>query len=205
MSQLDSDIASHQAKNPFTVTKAELDNLLESAIVERVSIRNKEMFAAYKLPPGYIVTVRSAVLNVKFFDEEIGLRLCYERALEKLWPLEGYRKHHLMCVPDEPETECLSLPSYTTDSEIGDLLDKSSVQTEILHDLIVILSCNLPSGFPVSGISDDQILEKSGLEAAKRQCYNDVFSQVRTFENYRKCWDIYLYKLEFAKRLRQPM
>ena len=42
------------------------------------------------LENGFAVTGESACASPELFDEELGKRLAYQRAIEKVWPLEGY-------------------------------------------------------------------------------------------------------------------
>lgn len=42
------------------------------------------------LDNGYVVVGESACASPENFDEEVGRKLAYARALEKVWPLEGY-------------------------------------------------------------------------------------------------------------------
>ena len=61
---------------------------------------------ALTLRNGYVVTGESAAASPENFDQEIGERLAFTKAREKIWPLEGYRlKEHLHQLTAQPAKE----------------------------------------------------------------------------------------------------
>ena len=77
----------------ITVTQEEVDALLDaSETQEHIFWEGKETFVSYKLPSGFTVTGRSAMLDPQYFDIEIGRIWCRRDASRQLWQLEVYRK-----------------------------------------------------------------------------------------------------------------
>lgn len=84
-------ITEHHSDNIYSVRKHDLDNLLQNSTVEEVIFHGKEMIISFKLPCGFTISGRSAVVNAEKFDINIGRLICYENAIDQLWLLEGYR------------------------------------------------------------------------------------------------------------------
>lgn len=84
-------ITEHHSDNVYSVKKLDLENILQNSITEEVIFHKKEMIISFKLPCGFTIAGRSAVVNPEKFDVNIGRLLCYEDAIEQLWKLEGYR------------------------------------------------------------------------------------------------------------------
>lgn len=75
------------------ITRVQLDNLLDSATVEKHLFHGgKSMILSYKLPCGFTVDGRAALININEFDDTIGETVAREDAIDQLWKLEGYRK-----------------------------------------------------------------------------------------------------------------
>ena len=88
---LQDEISKHHLDNKYSVKKEDLTKLLENSTTEEIIFHSKEMIISFKLPCGFTVAGRSAVVNPEKFDMNIGRLLCYEDALGQLWKLEGYR------------------------------------------------------------------------------------------------------------------
>jgi hypothetical protein len=84
-------ITEHHKDNPYSVNRVQLDELLQDSITEEVIFHGKELVISFRLPCGFTVAGRSAVVNAERFDLNIGRLLCYEDAIRQLWLLEGYR------------------------------------------------------------------------------------------------------------------
>ncbi len=77
----------------ITVTQEEIDALLDaSETQEHVFWGGREMVVSYRLPSGFTVAGRAAMIDPTDFDIEIGRRYCRQDAARQLWQLEGYRK-----------------------------------------------------------------------------------------------------------------
>lgn len=88
---LDETIAAHHADNQWSVKKADLERMLENAKRQEALFFGKKFVTVYQLENGFTIDVSSAVVNPEKFDLEIGRQLNYQRALDELWQLEGYK------------------------------------------------------------------------------------------------------------------
>lgn len=71
------------------VTPQHIDNVIRDAqyhVFEGTTLT----VCALTLVNGYVVTGESAAANPDNFDEEIGRKIAYENARQKIWALEGY-------------------------------------------------------------------------------------------------------------------
>lgn len=84
-------ITEHHTDNIYSVRKPDLDDILQNSTTEEVIFHGKEMIISFKLPCGFTISGRSAVVNPEKFDINIGRLICYENAIDQLWLLEGYR------------------------------------------------------------------------------------------------------------------
>lgn len=84
-------ITEHHSDNKYSVSRVQLDKLLQDSTTEEIIFHGKELIISFKLPCGFTVAGRSAVVNAEKFDLNIGRLLCYEDAIRQLWLLEGYR------------------------------------------------------------------------------------------------------------------
>jgi hypothetical protein len=67
--------------------------LVESKIVEEyyhIIPNSTLMICAIKLENGYMVTGESAAASPENFDEEVGMKVARQKAVDKVWMLEGY-------------------------------------------------------------------------------------------------------------------
>lgn len=84
-------IAKHHTDNIYSVHRVQLDKLLQDSVTEEIIFHGKELVISFKLPCGFTVAGRSAVVNPEKSDLNIGRLLSYEDAIQQLWLLEGYR------------------------------------------------------------------------------------------------------------------
>ena len=84
-------ITEHHTDNIYSVHRVQLDKLLQESVTEETIFHGKELVISFKLPCGFTVAGRSAVVNAEKFDLNIGRLLSYEDAIRQLWLLEGYR------------------------------------------------------------------------------------------------------------------
>ena len=84
-----------QLPSEFRVKKEDIESLINSAEIEKHIFWEKEMVVSFKLPCGFTVSGRSACIDPRNFDEEIGFTLCKQDAENQLWQLEGYRRQNI--------------------------------------------------------------------------------------------------------------
>lgn len=90
---LDEVIAEHHKDNPWSVKKADLERILESAVRQECIFFGKTLVTCYQFDNQFTIQVEASVIDRHKFDLEIGRSLCYERALHKMWELEVYVLH----------------------------------------------------------------------------------------------------------------
>lgn len=74
-----------------TVKQETLEQMIDNAEYQEFVVWNKEMLISYKLENGFTICGRSAKVDPKGWDIEVGRDLCREDAINQLWELEGYR------------------------------------------------------------------------------------------------------------------
>lgn len=73
-----------------TVTKPQIDELLEKSEIKVETVYDKVTVVSCKLPNGFVITESSGAVDTANYDEEIGTEICMTRIENKLWELEGY-------------------------------------------------------------------------------------------------------------------
>ena len=73
-----------------TVTKRQIDELLEKSEIKVETVYDKVTIVNCKLPNGFVITESSGTVDKANYDEKIGTEICMSRIENKLWELEGY-------------------------------------------------------------------------------------------------------------------
>lgn len=73
-----------------TVTKRQIDELLEKSEIKVETVYGKVTIVSCKLPNGFVIVEASGAVDISNYDEKIGTEICMERIENKLWELEGY-------------------------------------------------------------------------------------------------------------------
>ncbi len=73
-----------------TITKEEIDSILERTHWTVEEFHGKCTVVIAKLPNGFILTESSSCVDPVNFDVNIGVEICKERITNKIWELEGY-------------------------------------------------------------------------------------------------------------------
>lgn len=73
-----------------TVTKPQIDELLEKSEIKVETVYGKVTIVSCKLPNGFVITESSGAVDIANYDEKIGTEICMERIENKLWELEEY-------------------------------------------------------------------------------------------------------------------
>jgi hypothetical protein len=71
------------------ITKEHVESLIADGKFMRVPESNTTLCALYT-QCGFVVTGESACIDAADFDVEVGQRLAYEMAFQKLWDFEAY-------------------------------------------------------------------------------------------------------------------
>lgn len=73
-----------------TVTKRQIDELLEKSEIKVETVYDKVTIVNCKLPNGFVITESSGAVCKENYDEKIGTEICMAKIENKLWELEGY-------------------------------------------------------------------------------------------------------------------
>ncbi len=73
-----------------TVTKEQLELLLDKSDIREFIVFGKIMLLVYQLPSGFVVVGKAACVDPANFRFDIGREICREDAIRQLWELEGY-------------------------------------------------------------------------------------------------------------------
>lgn len=102
----------------WTVTREELEALIDNAISEQHVYFGKVVVIEYQLQPhGFTIQGRAAVVDPANFVLEIGQKIAREDAINKLWQLEGYRKQIEMYDADYKEQRMKVLDELVAQAE----------------------------------------------------------------------------------------
>lgn len=77
--------------NKNTVTLEHIEEIYEQSEKHIQVLWNKCIVMAVQLENGFTIVVHSACVDPKNFDEQIGIDICKEKVIDKLWELEGYK------------------------------------------------------------------------------------------------------------------
>lgn len=77
--------------NKNTVTLEQIEQIYKQSEKQIKVLWNKCTVMAVQLESGFTIVVHSACVDPKNFDEQIGLDICKEKVMNKLWELEGYK------------------------------------------------------------------------------------------------------------------
>ena len=77
--------------NENSVTKEQVELLLNNSEIQEAVFWGKELVVSYKLPCNFTVLGRAACVDPANFDLEIGRKIARENAASKIWELEGYK------------------------------------------------------------------------------------------------------------------
>lgn len=74
-----------------SVTQDQIDRLVASSVVDTMKVGTKTTVCVITLPNGFEVVGTSACVDPKNYDHEVGTKYAKQRAIDKIWELEGYR------------------------------------------------------------------------------------------------------------------
>ena len=74
-----------------TITEDDIEAILDGTRVTVNTAFDKCTIVSVKLPNGFVITESSSCVDPANYDEEIGVEICMNRIIDKIWELEGYR------------------------------------------------------------------------------------------------------------------
>lgn len=76
----------------FTITAEHIDEIMENTEIKVLpSVFGKCTVVAAKLPNGFVIVESSACVDPRNYDEDMGVEICMDKIINKVWELEGYR------------------------------------------------------------------------------------------------------------------
>lgn len=75
---------------PNSVTYEMIDDIINESDIVVSTVFDKCTVVSCKLPNGFIITESSACVDSENYDEEIGIKICMDKIIDKVWELEGY-------------------------------------------------------------------------------------------------------------------
>lgn len=77
---------------PNKVTKEDVMEIIDNSnVIVENGVFDKSTVLHCQLPNGFVITTTSACVDPENYDPEIGEDICYDKLMEKIWELEGYR------------------------------------------------------------------------------------------------------------------
>ncbi len=86
-----------------TITEECIAEIMENSEFEIHTVFDKCTIVSCRLPNGFVITESSACVSPENYDEDIGVEICYNKIVNKIWELEGYRLQQWMW---ENENKC---------------------------------------------------------------------------------------------------
>ena len=77
--------------NKNTITKKQIDEIVKASTFEVVTVFDKCTVVAMRLPNGFVLVESSACVDPENYNRDIGVSICKERLIAKVWELEGYK------------------------------------------------------------------------------------------------------------------
>lgn len=76
---------------PNRVTQEMVDEIIENSEVVVDTLFDRMTFVACKLPNGFIITETSACIDPENYNEDMGIDICMDKIISKVYELEAYR------------------------------------------------------------------------------------------------------------------
>lgn len=89
-----------------TVTKEQIDEIMKNAEITANTVHDKCTVVSVKLPNGFVITESSACVSAENYDKDMGVDICMNKIINKVWELEGYRLQCELYEANEAECEC---------------------------------------------------------------------------------------------------
>lgn len=74
-----------------TITTKMIEKIINDSEIEIQTIHDKCTVVSCKLPNGFVIVESSACVSPENYDEDMGVEICMDRIISKVWELEGYK------------------------------------------------------------------------------------------------------------------
>lgn len=76
----------------YTITAEYIDEIMENTEIKVLpNVFGKCTVVAAKLPNGFVIVESSACVDPRNYDEDMGVEICMDKIINKVWELEGYK------------------------------------------------------------------------------------------------------------------
>lgn len=79
-----------------TVTEEMIEDIMNHSKVIVNTVFGKCTIVSCQLPNGFVITESSACVDPENYDEEMGVEICLDKIINKVWELEGYRLQQML-------------------------------------------------------------------------------------------------------------
>lgn len=73
------------------ITKKQIDKIVNNSKVDVKTVFDKCTVVSMQLPNGFVLVESSACVDSENYDYNLGVQICKERLINRIWELEGYR------------------------------------------------------------------------------------------------------------------
>ena len=77
--------------NAPTITHEHVEEIMANSDIEVQTVFDKCTIVSCRLPNGFVIVESSACVSPENYDKDIGVNICLNKIMEKVWELEGYR------------------------------------------------------------------------------------------------------------------
>ena len=107
-----------------------VEDIMNSSKVIVHKVFDKCTVVACKLPSGFVIVESSACVNPDDYDEDMGVEICLNRILEKIYEMEAYRIQHDMWEDEMDEDDEKHCDCHCCDCECCDCEDDENWDDE---------------------------------------------------------------------------
>lgn len=73
------------------ITAEYIDCIIDNSDIKAYTVFDKCTVVTCQLPNGFVIVESSACVSPENYDEEMGMSICMDKIINKVWELEGYR------------------------------------------------------------------------------------------------------------------
>ena len=93
-----------EPKKACSVTEEIVEEIMNHTKVNVHTVFGKCTIVACQLPNGFVIVESSACVDPANYDEDMGVEICMNRIIDKVWELEGYRLQEALYVKSKCDT-----------------------------------------------------------------------------------------------------
>lgn len=98
------------------ITKKQIDKIVKNSKVDVKTVFGKCTVVSMQLPNGFVLVESSACVDPENYDYNLGVQICKEKLINRVWELEGYRLQNELSEKKSP-LNCKFVVTETDDNE----------------------------------------------------------------------------------------